>query len=82
MYIAFLGRISPEKGITTVVRISETREFALIVAAKVDKVNLDFHESEVKPLFEHSNVNFIGEISETDKGPFLSSAIALIFSIS
>lgn len=41
-YLAFLGRISPEKGITTVVRITETRGSELKVAAKVDKVNLDF----------------------------------------
>jgi glycosyltransferase involved in cell wall biosynthesis len=81
-YLAFLGRISPEKGITTAVRISEAGGFELKVAAKVDKVNLDFYQEEVKPLFEQSNVDFIGEISETEKGPFLSGAIALIFPIS
>jgi glycosyltransferase involved in cell wall biosynthesis len=81
-YLAFLGRISPEKGITTAVRISEAGGFELKVAAKVDKVNLDFYENEVKPLFEQSNVNFIGEICEKEKGPFLSGAIALIFPIS
>ena len=81
-YLAFLGRISPEKGITTAVRISEAGGFQLKVAAKVDKVNLDFYENEVKPLFARSNVDFIGEISEKKKGPFLSGAIALIFPIS
>jgi glycosyltransferase involved in cell wall biosynthesis len=81
-YLAFLGRISPEKGITTAVRISEAGGFQLKVAAKVDMVNLDFYENEVKPLFEQSNVDFIGEISEKQKGPFLSEAIALIFPIS
>jgi glycosyltransferase involved in cell wall biosynthesis len=81
-YLAFLGRISPEKGITTAVRISEAGGFELKVAAKVDKVNLDFYENEVKPLFEQSNVDFIGEICEKEKGPFLSGAIALIFPIS
>lgn len=81
-YLAFLGRISPEKGITTAVRISEAGGFELKVAAKVDKVNLDFYENEVKPLFARSNVDFIGEISENEKGPFLNGAIALIFPIS
>lgn len=81
-YLAFLGRISPEKGITTTVRISETGGFELKVAAKVDKANLDFYESEVKLLFEQSDVDFIGEISETKKGSFLSGAIAIIFPIS
>ena len=80
-YLAFLGRISPEKGITTAVRISEAGRHELKVAAKVDRVNLDFYMNEVKPLFERSNVDFIGEISETQKGPFLSGAIALIFPI-
>lgn len=81
-YLAFLGRISPEKGITTAVRISEAGGFELKVAAKVDKVNRDFYENDVKPLFAHSNVDFIGEISEKEKEPFLSGAIALIFPIS
>jgi glycosyltransferase involved in cell wall biosynthesis len=81
MYLAFLGRMSPEKGITTAVRISETGGVEMKVAAKVDRVNLDFYENEVKPLFERSNVNFIGEISETEKEPFLNGAIALIFPI-
>lgn len=80
-YLAFLGRISPEKGITTAVRISEAGGHELKVAAKVDQVNLDFYENEVKPLFAQSNVDFIGEISEKQKGPFLSAAIALIFPI-
>jgi glycosyltransferase involved in cell wall biosynthesis len=81
-YLAFLGRISPEKGVTTALRISEAGGFKLKVAAKVDQVNLDFYEEEVKPLFERSNVDFIGEITDKEKGPFLSGAIALLFPIS
>ena len=80
-YLAFLGRISPEKGITTAVRISEAGGLELKVAAKVDTVNMDFYENEVRPLFAQSNVDFIGEISEKEKGPFLSGAIALLFPI-
>lgn len=80
-YLAFLGRISPEKGITTAVRISEAGGHELKVAAKVDQVNLAFYENEVKPLFAQSNVDFIGEISEEEKGPFLSKAKALVFPI-
>ena len=80
-YLAFLGRISPEKGITTAVRISEAGGFELKVAAKVDDSNLDFYEDEVKPLFAQSNVDFIGEISEDEKSPVLSGAIALVFPI-
>lgn len=81
-YLAFLGRIAPEKGIMTAVRISGAAGFQLKVAAKLDKVNQSFYEKEVKPLFATSNVDFIGEISEGEKSPFLSAAIALIFPIS
>lgn len=80
-YLAFLGRIAPEKGITTAVRISEAGGFELKVAAKVDKKDQAFYEKEVEPLFAVSKVDFIGEISEAEKGPFLSAAIALIFPI-
>jgi glycosyltransferase involved in cell wall biosynthesis len=81
-YLAFLGRLSPEKGVTTAVRISEAGGFELKVAAKVDKVDLAFYENEVKPLFAQANVDFIGEITEREKGPFLGAATALIFPIS
>lgn len=80
-YLGFLGRVSPEKGITTAVRISEAAGHQMKVAAKVDKVDLAFYEDEVRPLFDRSNVDFIGEITEKEKGPFLSGAIALIFPI-
>jgi glycosyltransferase involved in cell wall biosynthesis len=80
-YLAFLGRISPEKGVTTAVRISEAGGFELKIAAKVDVTNRTYYEEEVRPLFEASNVDFIGEITEAEKGPFLSGAVALVFPI-
>jgi glycosyltransferase involved in cell wall biosynthesis len=81
-YLAFLGRISPEKGVTTAVRISEAAGFELKVAAKVDATNRGYYEEEVRPVFSACNVDFIGEISEAEKAPFLSGAIALVFPIS
>lgn len=80
-YLAFLGRISPEKGINTAVRIAGRAGLNLRVAAKVDAVDRLFYENEVKPLFQQFNVSFIGELTEREKGPFLSAAIALIFPI-
>jgi glycosyltransferase involved in cell wall biosynthesis len=80
-YLGFLGRIAPEKGVTTAVRIAEAAGFELKVAAKIDKADQAYYEEEVEALFETSNVDFIGEISEKEKGPFLSGAIALIFPI-
>lgn len=80
-YLAFLGRIAPEKGIKAAVGISEAAGYELKVAAKVDVANLAFYDTEIKPLFARSNVDFIGEINEKEKGPFLSGAIALVFPI-
>ncbi|KAK5046539.1 hypothetical protein LTR84_008342 [Exophiala bonariae] len=80
-YLAFLGRIAPEKGITSAVRISQGVGLKLKVAAKLDNINQAFYEKEVKPLFATSEVDFIGEISEAEKSPFLSAAIALVFPI-
>ncbi|CAI6334317.1 unnamed protein product [Periconia digitata] len=80
-YLGFLGRVSPEKGITTAIRIARAGGFELKVAAKIDKVDEEFYEKEVKPLLAASNVGFIGEISDAEKSRFLSAAIALIFPI-
>jgi glycosyltransferase involved in cell wall biosynthesis len=80
-YLALLGRISPEKGICTAVWIADRAGMKLKVAAKVDAVDSSYYENEVKPLFLQSNVSFVGEITEREKGPFLGAAIALIFPI-
>ena len=48
-------------------------------AESADKAGQAYYDEEAKPLFEISNVDFIGEVSEKEKGPFLSGAIALIF---
>jgi glycosyltransferase involved in cell wall biosynthesis len=80
-YLAFLGRISPEKGITTAVRIAKAAALELKVAAKLDKADQAFFDEEVEPLFAASQVDWIGEICDTAKAGFLSAAIALIFPI-
>ncbi|KPI45746.1 uncharacterized protein AB675_382 [Cyphellophora attinorum] len=80
-YLAFLGRISPEKGITAAVRIAKAAALELKVAAKLDKVDQSFYDEEVQPLFAASRVDWIGEICDGAKADFLSAAIALIFPI-
>lgn len=80
-YLGFIGRISPEKGITTAVRIAGAAGIELKVAAKVDDVDRAFYDDEVAPLFAGSNVDFIGEISDAEKSAFLSAAVALVFPI-
>jgi glycosyltransferase involved in cell wall biosynthesis len=81
-YLAFLGRISPEKGIDKAIRIAGRAGLKLKVAAKVDNVDKEYYDSQIRPLIVgNPNVEFIGEISDREKSAFLSGAHALIFPI-
>ncbi|MDE2228410.1 MAG: glycosyltransferase family 4 protein [Alphaproteobacteria bacterium] len=80
-YLAVLGRISPEKGIDRAVRIAGLANTPLRIAAKVDPVDRDYFEREIRPLFARRGVDFIGEISDREKSDFLSGAKALLMPI-
>jgi glycosyltransferase involved in cell wall biosynthesis len=81
-YAAFLGRISPEKGVDKAIRIASRAGMKLRIAAKVDSADKAYYESHIKPLIENNaNVEFIGEISDQQKPAFLSGAHALLFPI-
>jgi glycosyltransferase involved in cell wall biosynthesis len=81
-YLAFLGRISPEKGPDRAIEIAARAGMTLKIAAKVDKVDQVYWEDVIKPLVEaHPNVEFVGEIGEREKAKFLGEASALLFPI-
>ena len=80
-YLAFLGRISPEKRPDRAIRIACEAGIDLKIAAKVDALDRDYYESKIKPLLDTPWVEFIGEISEFEKSEFLGGAAALIFPI-
>ncbi|PYX95386.1 MAG: glycosyl transferase [Acidobacteria bacterium] len=80
-YLAFLGRISPEKGLEQAIQIALRQEMPLKIAAKVDHVDAEYFESAIKPLLNHPLVEFVGEIGYPDKNDFLGDAIALLFPI-
>jgi glycosyltransferase involved in cell wall biosynthesis len=81
-YLAFLGRISPEKGPDRAIEIATRAGASLKIAAKIDKVDQDYWDKQIKPLVDaHPNVEFVGEITERDKGKFLGEASALLFPI-
>jgi glycosyltransferase involved in cell wall biosynthesis len=80
-YFAFLGRISPEKGIERAIRIAGACGVKLKVAAKVDKADAAYFAAEVEPLLKDANVEFIGEINDAQKPAFLSGAKATMFAI-
>ena len=77
-YLAFLGRISPEKAVDRAIRIAERSGIPLKIAAKVDKVDRDYFEQEIRPLLGSPLVEFIGEIGDGEKPEFLSGAVALL----
>ncbi|HQT78695.1 MAG: glycosyl transferase [Rhodospirillales bacterium 20-64-7] len=81
-YAAFLGRISPEKGVDRAIRIAGKAGLKLKIAAKVDNADKEYYDSQIKPLIrDNPNVEFIGEINDAQKPAFLSGAQTLLFPI-
>jgi glycosyltransferase involved in cell wall biosynthesis len=81
-YAAFLGRISPEKGVDRAIRIAGNAGMKLKIAAKVDNADKDYYDTVIRPLIQgNPDVEFIGEINDAQKPAFLSGAHALIFPI-
>lgn len=80
-YLAFLGRISPEKRVDRAITIARAVGLPLKIAAKVDRVDEDYFQKEIVPLLEHPGIEFVGEIGEAEKSRFLGDARALLFPI-
>ncbi|MFM0620144.1 glycosyltransferase family 4 protein [Paraburkholderia nemoris] len=80
-YLAFLGRLSPEKGVDVAIRIAAQSGLPLKIAAKIDKADQRYFKMEIEPLLSQAHVEFLGEISEQQKPGFLSGAKALLFPI-
>ncbi|HJT89613.1 MAG TPA: glycosyltransferase family 4 protein [Bryobacteraceae bacterium] len=80
-YLAFLGRICPEKRPDRAVEIACRAGVPLKVAAKVDAADQEYFDSKIRALFDHPLVEFMGEISEGEKSEFLGNALALLFPI-
>jgi glycosyltransferase involved in cell wall biosynthesis len=81
-YLVFLGRISVEKRLDRAIEIATRAGRELVVAAKVDKADRDYFQTDIKPLLDRSpNVRFIGEVSDKEKAEVLGGALALVFPI-
>ena len=80
-YLAFLGRISPEKGVDRAIKVAQTLGIPLKIAAKVDRVDEAYFREQIAPLLKGPGVQFIGEINEQEKTDFLGEASALMFLI-
>ena len=80
-YLAFLGRIAPEKAVDRAIRIARQCGIPLKIAAKVDRVDVEYYEQRIRPLIEPPHVEYIGEIADNQKSEFLSGAQALLATI-
>ncbi|TYR35737.1 glycosyltransferase family 4 protein [Sphingobacterium phlebotomi] len=80
-YLAFLGRISPEKGVERAIKIALATNTKLKIAAKIDKADFAYYEKNVKFLLDDPLIEYIGEINEQQKTEFLGNAKALLFPI-
>jgi len=80
-YLAFLGRISPEKRVDRAIEIAVRAGRKLLVAAKIDAADRAYYEREIRALLEHPLVDYIGEVGDADKNEFLGRADAVLFPI-
>ena len=80
-YVAFLGRISPEKRPDRAIRIAQTLGIPLKIAAKVDRADEAYFREQIEPMLQMPGIEFIGEINERAKAKFLGDASALLFPV-
>jgi glycosyltransferase involved in cell wall biosynthesis len=80
-YLAFIGRISPEKRPDLAIRVARRAGMLLKIAAKVDSVDQAYFDAVVRPLLDDPMVEFVGEIGDSDKADFLGNARALLFPV-
>ncbi|HEU5180535.1 MAG TPA: glycosyltransferase family 4 protein [Candidatus Polarisedimenticolia bacterium] len=80
-YLAFLGRISPEKRVDRAIEIARRVRMPLKIAAKIDNADREYFEGAIKPLLRGPYVEYVGEIGDADKEEFLGGAYAVLFPI-
>lgn len=80
-YLFFLGRMSPEKGPVQAIKIAKLAKLPLLMAAKIDPVDREFFEKEVKPAIDGRQIKYLGEVGENEKIRLLKNARALLATI-
>lgn len=80
-YLAFLGRISPEKRVDLAIEIAKRVDIPIKIAAKVDPADEEYFEAVARPAMDHPLVEFVGEIGDHEKQEFLGDAHAMLFTI-
>jgi glycosyltransferase involved in cell wall biosynthesis len=80
-YLAFLGRLSPEKGPHHAIEIAKRTGYTLKMAGKVDRVDVDYFEQEIKPHIDGEQIQYLGEANHVQKNHLMGNAIATLFPI-
>lgn len=76
-YLAFLGRISPDRGVEQAIELAKRTDMPIRIAARVDPADRNYFDH-IAPLFEHPLVEYVGEVTDDEKDDFLGEAYALI----
>ena len=80
-YLAFIGRIAPEKRPDLAIQIALKSGVPLKIAAKVDVVDRDYFDNRIRPFIQPPHIEYVGEINDYEKNEFLGRALALLFPI-
>lgn len=80
-YLAFVGRICPEKGIEDAIAVAKRTGIPLKIGAKVDNADRAYFESRIEPLLSDPLVQFLGEVNDAQKNELLGNALAMLFPI-
>ena len=80
-YLAFVGRLSPEKGPCQAIAIAQAAGLPLKIAGKIDSVDQAFYQEQVQPLIDGKQIQYLGEVSHTQKVQLLAGARATLFPI-
>ncbi|WP_407175430.1 glycosyltransferase family 4 protein [Bradyrhizobium sp. STM 3562] len=80
-YLAFLGRLTAEKGPKEAIRIARAANMPLRIAAKIPRADAGYFKEHIEPYVDGKMVQLVGEVNDTTKQPFLSEAAALLFPI-
>jgi glycosyltransferase involved in cell wall biosynthesis len=80
-YLAFLGRLSPEKGTHLAIAIAKRSGWTLKIAGKIDAVDVEYYENEIKPYIDGEQIQYLGEANHVEKNILLGNAFATLFPI-
>ncbi|MGQ9869584.1 glycosyltransferase family 4 protein [Leptodesmis sp.] len=80
-YLAFLGRLSPEKGTHLAIEIAKRSGWTLKIAGKIDVVDVEYYETEIKPHIDGEQIQYLGEANHVQKNILLGNAVATLFPI-